>query len=314
MPAPAPPSCGSLAASVGTPITGPSMSTSAPPELPGLIGALVWIVFGGDAAAPLAAAAERRDDALRDARAQPERVADRHRDVADVQLRRVGEGRRRRRAPSSLITARSSAGNVPTSVPGGGPSAIVTSKVLAVPTTWALVTMCPWSSKTMPEPRPWSVSIWTTFGETRYDVDEPGLEGRHRIARGGSGGLSRRRRRRGRLLLVAPATGGEDQRHHEHRAGQAQPGHRMPPQAGAAAPGASARSASSAASTPRGSTSAWGSATRRRRAGTRCRGAPRAAGRSHANHRRAGPGSARCPRALRRVADRRVDLGLDVVA
>src|ERR671931_469423 len=33
-------------------------------------------------------------------------------------------------------------------------------------TTWALVTMSPWSSKTTPEPRPSGVLIWTTEGST----------------------------------------------------------------------------------------------------------------------------------------------------
>ena len=41
-----PPSSGSVAASVGMPMTRPSMSASAPPELPGLIAALVWIIVG----------------------------------------------------------------------------------------------------------------------------------------------------------------------------------------------------------------------------------------------------------------------------
>ena len=41
-----PPSSGSVAASVGIPITRPWRSASAPPELPGLIAALVWIISG----------------------------------------------------------------------------------------------------------------------------------------------------------------------------------------------------------------------------------------------------------------------------
>ena len=45
MPAAAPPSCGLVAASVGMPITCPSRFTSAPPLLPGLIAALVWIAL-----------------------------------------------------------------------------------------------------------------------------------------------------------------------------------------------------------------------------------------------------------------------------
>ena len=119
MPAAAPPSCGSLAASVGMPITRPWMSASAPPELPGLIGALVWIVFGSVTPLP---SDELRPSALTipcgHARAEPERVADRHRDVADAQLRRVGEDRRAQAGElETLITARSSVGKVPTSVP-----------------------------------------------------------------------------------------------------------------------------------------------------------------------------------------------------
>ena len=46
MPGALPPSSGSVAARVGIPITRPSTSTSAPPELPGLIAALVWITDG----------------------------------------------------------------------------------------------------------------------------------------------------------------------------------------------------------------------------------------------------------------------------
>ena len=45
MPAAAPPSCGLVAASVGMPITCPSRFTSAPPLLPGLIAALVWMAL-----------------------------------------------------------------------------------------------------------------------------------------------------------------------------------------------------------------------------------------------------------------------------
>src|SRR5262249_45303527 len=67
----------------------------------------------------------------------------------------------------TLITARSSAGNVPTSVAlSWAPLEVVTVKLLEVPTTWALVTMWPVLSRTMPEPRPSDVSIWTTDGAT----------------------------------------------------------------------------------------------------------------------------------------------------
>ena len=42
----------------------------------------------------------------------------------------------------------------------------MTVKVVASPTTWAFVTMWPFESKTIPEPRPSEVSIWTTDGAT----------------------------------------------------------------------------------------------------------------------------------------------------
>ena len=45
-----PPPCGLPAASVGMPITWPEALTRAPPLLPGLIGALVWIAPGSVAA------------------------------------------------------------------------------------------------------------------------------------------------------------------------------------------------------------------------------------------------------------------------
>src|SRR2546430_1725212 len=72
------------------------------------------------------------------------------------------------RLPSlTLTTATSLAGNVPTSVALKLlPSAVVTLKRDSLPTTWALVTMSPLPSKTIPEPRPLVVSITTTDGLT----------------------------------------------------------------------------------------------------------------------------------------------------
>ena len=68
---------------------------------------------------------------------------------------------------STWITARSSAAKVPTSVPLTClPLARVTLKVFEVPTTWLFVTMSPLASKTMPEPSPSEVWIWTTEGST----------------------------------------------------------------------------------------------------------------------------------------------------
>src|SRR5574337_1728161 len=46
MPGAAPPIWGSVAVRVGMPMTWPDRSTRAPPLLPGLIGALVWMTLG----------------------------------------------------------------------------------------------------------------------------------------------------------------------------------------------------------------------------------------------------------------------------
>src|SRR5215469_2496192 len=87
-----PPSSGSVAASVGMPITRPWRSASAPPEFPGLIAALVWIMRQRDTVPLGDALPEGADDPLGDARLQAERVADRDREVADLERARVGEG------------------------------------------------------------------------------------------------------------------------------------------------------------------------------------------------------------------------------
>ena len=69
----------------------------------------------------------------------------------------------------TLITARSSGANTPTTVAASGlpPLASPTCSVVALPTTWALVTMSPLGSYTTPDPDPWLVEICTTEGRTR---------------------------------------------------------------------------------------------------------------------------------------------------
>ena len=70
-----------------TPITLPSRSSSGPPEFPWLIAASVWIgAVDRVAVRRLHRAAERADDAGRDAVLEPERAADRDDDVADRDL------------------------------------------------------------------------------------------------------------------------------------------------------------------------------------------------------------------------------------
>ena len=69
--------------------------------------------------------------------------------------------------PLTLITARSSGVKRPTSVAlRRFPVEVVTVNAVAVPTTWSLVTMLPFLSKTIPEPSPSEVLICTTEGET----------------------------------------------------------------------------------------------------------------------------------------------------
>ena len=92
-----PPASGSVAASVGMPMTSPDRLTSAPPLLPGLIAAEVWmapvIVAPGEPALLRLGdrTAERGDDAVGDAAGQAQRVAHGQHDLADPELRRVAE-------------------------------------------------------------------------------------------------------------------------------------------------------------------------------------------------------------------------------
>ena len=67
------------------------------------------------------------------------------------------------------ITARSSGANTPTTEAASGlpPLARPTCNAVAVPTTWALVTISPLASYTTPEPDPSLVEICTTDGSTR---------------------------------------------------------------------------------------------------------------------------------------------------
>jgi hypothetical protein len=143
-----PPSCGSVAARVGMPMTRPWRSTRAPPELPGLIGALVWITLGS--ATPFSSLTVR-----------PRALT-----MPSVTLDCSPSGLPMARAtsptcsweesakpagcspPASMCsTARSSVAKLPTSRAGYClPSARVTWKSLAPWTTWLLVTTLPLAS------------------------------------------------------------------------------------------------------------------------------------------------------------------------
>jgi hypothetical protein len=163
-----PPSWGSVAARVGMPMTRPWRSTRAPPELPGLMGALVWMTLGR--ATPLSSFTVRPraltiPSVTLDCRPSGLPMAR----VTSPTCRRVESAKLAGCSPPAArcSTARSSAGKLPTSRAGyWWPSARVTWKLLAPWTTWALVTTSPPASKTMPEPRPWLVWIRTTEGPT----------------------------------------------------------------------------------------------------------------------------------------------------
>src|SRR3954469_2148598 len=162
----APLNSGSVAASVGMPMTAPVASTSAPPLLPGLIGALVWITAGRATPPPSltvrlvaltmpCVTLERRPSGLPIASAySPTRTREESAKVAGRSL-----------ALGTDTTARSPWGKEPTSAPGWvEPSARVTRKVFEPATTCALVTTWPAVSSAMPEPSPRELWIWTTEG------------------------------------------------------------------------------------------------------------------------------------------------------
>ena len=87
------------ATAVLMPTTRPRPSASAPPELPGLSAASVWITLSitrtPRPGPRRQGAAERRDDAGGDRALEPVRVADRDHELADTQLLGVAELRRR---------------------------------------------------------------------------------------------------------------------------------------------------------------------------------------------------------------------------
>ena len=119
IPAAAPPICGSAVRRVsGCRSRVPKISTSAPPELPGLIGALVWIAFGRKTPLPSGAC---RLSALTmpsvTLKLSPNRFP-----IAIVMspTRNLDESAKAAGwspEPGTLITARSSGANPPTSVP-----------------------------------------------------------------------------------------------------------------------------------------------------------------------------------------------------
>src|SRR6478672_1966357 len=162
------PICGSSAASVGMPITRPDRSTSAPPGLPGLIAALVWMT--DERVTPLPSGTLRRTAETmpsvtleRSPRGFPRASAMSPTSTCDESENVAGRGR----APAMRITARSFAASRALAVAGWlSHEAGVTTRRVALPTTCAFVTTSPRASKTTPEPRSCGVRICTTDGET----------------------------------------------------------------------------------------------------------------------------------------------------
>src|SRR3954447_7686899 len=164
-----PPSWGSVAPRVGIPITLPWMSTRAPPELPGLIAALVWITDGNVTLPPSSGTASRKALTIPSVTLDcspsglPIAIARSPTFSIDESANFAGFSP----APETLMTARSSGGKAPTSFPWYClPLEVVTVNDFAPVTTWLLVTMSPAASKTIPEPSPVLSSICTTDGET----------------------------------------------------------------------------------------------------------------------------------------------------
>ena len=88
------------ATAVLTPTIRLRLSASAPPLLPGFSAASVWITSSTTRPLRVAATDPARDDARGDAAGQPERVADRHNQLADAQV--LGAPHRHRRRHGSV--------------------------------------------------------------------------------------------------------------------------------------------------------------------------------------------------------------------
>ena len=149
------------ATAVLMPTTRPRPSTSAPPELPGLSAASVWMTSSMMRVAPPGAggqrAAERGDHAGGDRARVAVRVADRHDELADAQRARVAQLRRlqprRLGAQDGEVRQRVGADDPRLEVAAvdeRGPHP----RAACPPTTCALVSMNPSGVITTPEPPP----------------------------------------------------------------------------------------------------------------------------------------------------------------
>src|SRR6185436_9542251 len=140
----------------------------APPELPGLIAALVWMTEARVTPSPsgtLRPTAETMPSVTleRSPSGLPRASTMSPTATCDESAKVAGRGR----AVAMRITARSLAASRPTTFAGWlWPEASVTTRRVACATTCALVTTSPRASKTTPEPRSCGVRICTTDGAT----------------------------------------------------------------------------------------------------------------------------------------------------
>src|SRR6476469_7464854 len=186
--------CPSEAIELLMPMSSPLLLTSAPPELPGLIAAEVWMALvttslpddccwpkGDSLDVPVLTGRLRAE--MMPVVTVPERPSGLPTAMAGSPTLRPSESPRvigvRSLGPLvSLMTARSVDASVPTIVaPYVRPSlrvTVIAPLPVASPTTWLFVRMCPLLPKTTPEPAPepcWVVtSMLTTLGETAADT------------------------------------------------------------------------------------------------------------------------------------------------
>ena len=146
------------ATAVLMPMTRPRESASAPPELPGLRAASVWMTsstIGWRCGCGSAATAQPADDTGGDAAGHAERVADGDHQRSDLQVVHVAVDRRLGDRPVRPDDRQSASGSRPTiSSLATLPSANVASPVSALPTTWALVIRWPSPVSATPTQRP----------------------------------------------------------------------------------------------------------------------------------------------------------------
>ena len=168
-----PPPAPAVAICEFTPITRPLASSSGPPELPGLIGASVWITLS--MRKPLGASISRSRPETIPAVAVRSRPSGKPMAIAASPTSTESDSASASGVtPSAALastssTARSDDGSVPTTraLTGLASSSKRTLTWLALPTTWALVTIVPSRSMRKPVPDPPPACTETTASPAR---------------------------------------------------------------------------------------------------------------------------------------------------